>query len=110
MVNCLNVKKYILSIVSENFAVSVSQEVSDTKSKSRYLSRFMSIPYILYFSYFAIVVMFLLSLRPQSTFNKKIIKTVYAARFALFRIPNRHVTQCHQKTNVTLLTTAICAR
>jgi hypothetical protein len=30
MVNCLNVKKkYILSIVSDNFAVSVSQEVSD---------------------------------------------------------------------------------
>jgi hypothetical protein len=37
MVNCLNVKKYILSIVSENFAVSVS--VSDTKSKSRDLDR-----------------------------------------------------------------------
>jgi hypothetical protein len=30
MVNCLNVKNYILSIASEN-AVSVSQEVSDTK-------------------------------------------------------------------------------
>jgi hypothetical protein len=32
MVNCLNVKKYILSTVSENVAVSVSQELSDTKS------------------------------------------------------------------------------
>jgi hypothetical protein len=29
MVNCLNVEKYILSIVSENFAVSDSQEVSE---------------------------------------------------------------------------------
>jgi hypothetical protein len=47
MVNCLNVKKYILSIVSENFAVSVS--VSDTKSKSRDLDRLVSIIYILYF-------------------------------------------------------------
>jgi hypothetical protein len=43
MVSLLNVKKYILSIVSENFAVSVSQEVSDTKSKSRDLSRLVLI-------------------------------------------------------------------
>jgi hypothetical protein len=54
VMNCLNVKKYILSIVNEN-SVSVSQEVSDTKSKSRDLSRFVSILYILYFSNFAIV-------------------------------------------------------
>jgi hypothetical protein len=39
MVNCLNVKKYILSIVSEKFSVSVSQEVSETKLKSRDLSQ-----------------------------------------------------------------------
>jgi hypothetical protein len=64
MVNCLNVKKYILSIVSENFAVSVSQKVSDTKSKSRDLSRLVSIPYILYFSNFAIVFKLLLCLSP----------------------------------------------
>jgi ERCC4-related helicase len=32
MVNCLNVKKHILSIVTEYFTVSVSQEVSDTKA------------------------------------------------------------------------------
>jgi hypothetical protein len=44
MANCLNVKKYILYIVSENFAVSVSQEVSDTKSKSLDLPRLVSIP------------------------------------------------------------------
>jgi hypothetical protein len=43
VVNCLNLKKYILSTVSENFAVSVSQEVSDTKSKSRDLSRLVAI-------------------------------------------------------------------
>jgi hypothetical protein len=61
-VNCLNVKKYILSIVSENFAVSVSQELSGTKSKSRDLSRLVSIPYILYFSNFAIVFKLLLCL------------------------------------------------
>jgi ERCC4-related helicase len=42
MVNCLNVKKYIFSIVSEKFAVSVSQEVSDTKAQLQELlkSRF----------------------------------------------------------------------
>jgi hypothetical protein len=62
MVNGLNVKKYILSIVSENFAVSVSQEVSHTKSKLRDLSRLVSIPYILYFSNFAIVFKLLLCL------------------------------------------------
>jgi hypothetical protein len=44
MVNCLNIKKYILSIVSENFAVSVSQKVSDFKSKSHDLSWLVSIP------------------------------------------------------------------
>jgi hypothetical protein len=53
MVNCLSVKKYILAMVSENYAVSVSQEVGDTKSKSRDLSRLVSI--ILYVSNFAIV-------------------------------------------------------
>jgi hypothetical protein len=50
MVNCLNVKKYILSIVSEYFAVSISQEVSDTKLKSLDLSRLVSIPYIFFAS------------------------------------------------------------
>jgi hypothetical protein len=52
MVNCLNDKK--LYFFSENFEVSVSQEVSDTKSKSRDLSLLVLIPYILYFSNFAI--------------------------------------------------------
>jgi hypothetical protein len=42
----------ILSIVSENFAV--SEEMSNYKSKSRDLSRLVSIPYILYFSNFAV--------------------------------------------------------
>jgi hypothetical protein len=49
-VNCL--KKYILSTVRKKFAVSVSQEVSDTKSKSRDLSRLVSISYILYLLYY----------------------------------------------------------
>jgi ERCC4-related helicase len=31
MVNYLNVKKYIMSEVSENFAVNVSNKMSDTK-------------------------------------------------------------------------------
>jgi hypothetical protein len=39
--------KYILSIVSENFAVSVRQEMSDPKSKSRDLSWLVPIPCIL---------------------------------------------------------------
>jgi hypothetical protein len=60
MVNCLNVNKNNLSIVSENFAVNVSQ-VSVTKSKSRDLPRLVSIPYILYFINFAIVFQLLLS-------------------------------------------------
>jgi hypothetical protein len=38
LVNFLNIKKYILSKVSENFAVSIQQEASDTKIKSRDLS------------------------------------------------------------------------
>jgi hypothetical protein len=38
MVNCLNVKKYILSRVSENFAVSVSQEVSDIGKITRFIA------------------------------------------------------------------------
>jgi hypothetical protein len=46
MANYLKVKKYILSIVSENFAVSVSQEMSGTKSKSCDLSELVSIPTI----------------------------------------------------------------
>jgi hypothetical protein len=66
MVNYLNVKKYVLSIVSENFPVSVSQGVSDTKSKLRDLSRLVTIPYILYFSNFGIVFKFLLFLSPRS--------------------------------------------
>jgi hypothetical protein len=53
MVHCANVKKYISSKVSENFAV--SQEVSDTESKSRDLLQLVSIPYVLYISNFAIV-------------------------------------------------------
>jgi hypothetical protein len=58
--DCLNVKKYIyfVYIVSENFAVSVSLE------ESRYLSRLVSIPYILYFSNFVIVFKLLLCLSP----------------------------------------------
>jgi hypothetical protein len=75
-VNCLNVKKYILSVVSENFAVNVTQKVmskSDTKSKSRDLSRLVSIPYMLYFSNFAIVFNLLLSLRPLQAFIRGFI-------------------------------------
>jgi hypothetical protein len=64
MVNCLNVKKYILSIVSEKLSVSVSQKVSDTKSISRDLSRLVSIPYILYFSNFANIFKLFLCLSP----------------------------------------------
>jgi hypothetical protein len=97
MMNCLHVKKYILSIIiiiislsqstaghrslqypaislakilsiiSENFAVSVSQEVSATKSKSHDLSRLVLNPYILYLSNFAIVFMLLLCLSPQNS-------------------------------------------
>jgi hypothetical protein len=52
MVNSLNAKNIAISI--ENFAVSVSREVSGTKSISRDLSRLVSIPYILHFSNFAI--------------------------------------------------------
>jgi hypothetical protein len=62
--------KYILSTVSENFAVSVSQELSDTKSKSRDLSRLVSIPLILYFSNFAIVFKLLLCLSPLYLLTK----------------------------------------
>jgi hypothetical protein len=65
MVNCFDVKKYILSIVIGNFAVSVSQEVSNTKSKSRDLSRLVSIQYIIYFSNFAIDFKLLLYLSPR---------------------------------------------
>jgi hypothetical protein len=57
-------QKYILSIVSENFALSVSQEVSNTKSKSRDLLRLGAIPYILYLSNFAIVFKLFLCLSP----------------------------------------------
>jgi hypothetical protein len=60
----LTLKKYILFIVSENFAINVSQEVSDTMSKSRDLSWLVSIPYILYFSNFAIIYKSLLCLSP----------------------------------------------
>jgi hypothetical protein len=75
-VNCLNVKKYILSIVSENFAVSVSLKLRDTKSKSRDLSRLVSIPYILYFTNFAIVFKLLLCLSPLislASFNDLVV-------------------------------------
>jgi hypothetical protein len=69
MVNCLNVKKYIMS-TTENLAVSVSQEVSDTKSKSRDLSRLVSIPYILFYSNFAIVFKLLLCLGHRLSINR----------------------------------------
>jgi hypothetical protein len=66
MVNCLNVKKYVLSIVSDNLEVSVSQKVSDTKSKSD-LSRHVSIPHILYFPNFTFVfIIDLVLIGPQS--------------------------------------------